>query len=714
VQFRPFWQVLEELGIDLPDPARIQKQEAGLTPLDNRRSQKDCWIPPGQIVEVAGYEIPGMVYCGEFLPSVNRASALEPTLIHPSLVVNYKKPDYAGKAFSSYSSYHQMTPANRAAYLEWLANGRRDPDIGTSYVMFFFHGLERRVFHDLAKVDLKKNPEKREELKQIAEEATQLRQHYRSGFGTNILHLIEACQLRLVEVEPLKIEPTTSNPLMLQIGLAQLIQKSQPLPADWAFTYCHQVARYPKSTSAQRFPEEFQALFRTRYAQKFGDGIVIKPKQSKLKVTYKPSSSSFANQSVTIQAGNLPDVLSLISQLSDAETVLDQCRKEFEPLVRLLGRNSELQNTPTAIALLPPELWHFSQNLTALQQKLERQFQQAKSSIVLFPGETLLKDWQSSNPDRLTPTETKAFLAFLEQCNYGIEPAVNSTSTALTNKSFVVLYQIQPGEITQNYEIAVLAVHIAIHIILTENASALVDQPKLNTQISSWISLSVTERIRVSAYVAWLSAQTPTLRNLKSRIEKIESEHRSTIAKFLIDVTATGSVSPKTVQLLEKAYTLLGLDAKSVYSDIHDRSTTSDDPVTVRKGAPLRGHKIPQDQRSLELDMSLIQSKIAESQEISGLLAEIFVDDQEPQSAPLTQSTIAGLDVAHSELLNTIAKQDVWQREELVAIADQLNLMLDGALEVLNEAAFDLCDEAVIEGDNTLEVNGAVLKELLE
>ncbi|NJN58522.1 MAG: hypothetical protein HC879_14000 [Leptolyngbyaceae cyanobacterium SL_5_9] len=43
----------------------------------------------------------------------------------------------------------------------------------------------------------------------------------------------------------------------------------------------------------------------------------------------------------------------------------------------------------------------------------------------------------------------------------------------------------------------------------------------------------------------------------------------------------------------------------------------------------------------------------------------------------------------------------------------QLDLMLDGALEVINEAAFDRCDEAVTEGDNPIEVNSDVLRELL-
>jgi TerB-C domain len=39
--------------------------------------------------------------------------------------------------------------------------------------------------------------------------------------------------------------------------------------------------------------------------------------------------------------------------------------------------------------------------------------------------------------------------------------------------------------------------------------------------------------------------------------------------------------------------------------------------------------------------------------------------------------------------------------------------MLDGALEVINDAAFDRCDEAVIEGDDPFEVNSDVLQELL-
>ena len=110
--------------------------------------------------------------------------------------------------------------------------------------------------------------------------------------------------------------------------------------------------------------------------------------------------------------------------------------------------------------------------------------------------------------------------------------------------------------------------------------------------------------------------------------------------------------------------------------------------------------------------MSVVESKISESHEVSSLLADIFVEESPaPQAAPATG--IAGLDAVHSQFLQTLGQKTEWQRSELEAIALSLNLMLGGALEAINEVAFDQCDDAVIEGDNPFEVNPDVLQELL-
>lgn len=124
--------------------------------------------------------------------------------------------------------------------------------------------------------------------------------------------------------------------------------------------------------------------------------------------------------------------------------------------------------------------------------------------------------------------------------------------------------------------------------------------------------------------------------------------------------------------------------------------------------------------------MSLVKAKMAESHEISGLLADIFTEaDAQPKTQAKGESKaqkkksaaqpalVAGLDAPHSELLRSLAQQEIWPRPELIAIASRLDLMLDGALEVINELAFERTDEPVTEGEDEIEVNQTVLQELL-
>jgi hypothetical protein len=110
------------------------------------------------------------------------------------------------------------------------------------------------------------------------------------------------------------------------------------------------------------------------------------------------------------------------------------------------------------------------------------------------------------------------------------------------------------------------------------------------------------------------------------------------------------------------------------------------------------------------LNLELIQAKQLESIEATQLLQSVFIE--EPVAAPTT-GTSSGLDSAHSAFLQTLKTQTLWSREDLMRVAQQLDLLLDGALELINEAAFDRCDEALTEGEDPLEVNPDVLQELL-
>ena len=123
----------------------------------SRRSPSDetRWVQPGEVVTVAGRAIPGMVYLGSGSASFGRIWEGSP-FIDPKLRVAAGDADVAGSSFSYWPRYGDLPPQARAAYLDWLADGRRDKRYGAGYAFLFFYGLERRFFVDSPPEDEKR------------------------------------------------------------------------------------------------------------------------------------------------------------------------------------------------------------------------------------------------------------------------------------------------------------------------------------------------------------------------------------------------------------------------------------------------------------------------------------------------------------------------------------------------------------------------------
>jgi uncharacterized tellurite resistance protein B-like protein len=555
------------------------------------------------------------------------------------------------------------------------------------------------------------------------------------------------------------------------MALGQKVQKGEPIPAEWAIAWYTRLANNALPTAAVRCSNEFNTLFQLRYQQAFGEGIKLKPGKTKLKTSYFPSNPSFG-RSLDINVGNLPDISRFTAKVTKIGEVVLQCRKELESLSRFLARNPDA-HTAAAIALLPADLLpQYGGNvLKNLQSWLDQNFAQPKIQVAVVSGEDILKYWSGSNPEKLTKTEANGLANTLARLGYGIEPDPHLGGTLPTLKNNFALFRLtadsdNPDEselwsdgLSEEYIEAALLMQLAIAAASGNESPNPVEQQYLETHFASVVAVEEWERSRLNAHMHLLLHEKSNLRGLKARIAKLSPAQRQEFAQFIVQVAAAdGQATPQEVQVLEKIYKQLELDPQTLYSDLHVVSTTTTssqparEPVTVRKATSTRGHKIPvqpkgkSKQQELALDMSLVESKLTESQEISNILADIFVDEEGSPKTPSTTKThhthtktsqvrkssksksaksskssesdaktveIAGLDHAHSELLFALKKQERWKRGELEAIATQLDLMLDGALEVINEAAFDRCDEAVTEGDDPIEVNSDVLRELL-
>jgi TerB-C domain len=137
------------------------------------------------------------------------------------------------------------------------------------------------------------------------------------------------------------------------------------------------------------------------------------------------------------------------------------------------------------------------------------------------------------------------------------------------------------------------------------------------------------------------------------------------------------------------------LEIESPISDNHTEHLENPEPTPV-----------------FALNLDLIQEKQIETTAATQLLQTVFVEEPIAVGAPQPPSNgeMIGLDVAHSTFLQILSQQLHWSREDL---AQKTDLLLDGALEVINEVAFDRCDEALTDGEDPIELNPDVLQVLL-
>jgi TerB-C domain len=204
---------------------------------------------------------------------------------------------------------------------------------------------------------------------------------------------------------------------------------------------------------------------------------------------------------------------------------------------------------------------------------------------------------------------------------------------------------------------------------------------------------------------------------------------RREAGELLVALAASdGNIAPAEIDLLTRLFDALGLDRSDVSGHVH---ALGGDTLTRlhTAGVPAPGYAIPRSAppeagrrtAAVVLDPLLIEARLAESARAASYLAEIFTDDETEAVASPAPGTpnagigdgVAGLDAPHTALLRRLADQPRWMRGDFDNIAVELGLLPDGALETLNEAAFEAAGEPVCEGTDPIEINSYAFKETL-
>ena len=670
----------------------------------------ECWVPVGQITSIQGFAISGgLIYVGRNLPSVN-GQTVEPALIDPHQPINIAAADCHVRMLDYWSNYSHASASARASYLEWLSGGRADPAADVGYVFLFFYGLERRVLADLAN-----DARASDELSAIMEEVHRLRSIYATNrsfdrYSNEFLNYVMAIAQEAAPRKRDDLPPLTryNVPFALRMKLGQLAAANQPLPARWAYAWHYCDPRTRLLAPAERCPEQYAALFSIKYEQRYSEGLNLPTNRTRLKVTYRPASASFGN--TLVRSLDLPDVSVLTSLFTKIDEVAVECFSQLDPYSRFLGRNRDQASSLDARLLLPMELWPAATR-TAVQTLTEEI--RSSTDVPARPFRELFAMLNfSSAPTR---AQFQALTRTLSAYGIGIEPDLRfSKEVPALNDPVALFAQDGTEKMGPQFALATLVLQLGAAVASADGEFAASEAQKLRHEIERLDGLEPADRLRLFARMATYRLRAPSTTGLRSTIEQLNAETRLKITDVLLGIVlADGIVEPREVRMMEKIYNLLGLETASLYARLHGLATTPDATSSVSTTAP----------GEMQLDRVKIARLMAASDEVAKKLSAIFTEDSAPPDQPKpepepvvtqdhAQPLLPDLDLAHAELLVIVLGRAQWTRPEFEEVCADKGLMPDGAIERLNDAAFNRFNEPILEGDDPLEVAQHLFQEI--
>lgn len=672
------------------------------------------WVPEGEDVTVAGLKVPGgLFYVGTKLIVSNRRQN-DPCLIDPSLPVA-EEGNYFLRQMDYWPSYSSITPQARRSYLNWLVAGRKDSDADIGFVFLFFYGLERRVLVDSAKDESLRNEWpfiKQELLRLIAVYGS--KSHSFHSYATSLLTWLSLASVR--DKTYLKTVPHYDRkwelPFPIRLALGQAAVDKAPVPCALALAWLKLHPMTNLRTPALRCKDEFDELFATAYARTFGDGMVIAKNRTKLKLVHQPASSAFNGELQSVAIGDVPDVAVLTAPIKKLQDLAQDVTDDLDSFSRFLARNPEKRAALEGTLLLPASLWPHQ-----VRRALEQMREKVSKGPVLIKFSELTTTLGAHG--LLSKDQSLALARALESSDIAIEPDILAGARAVKLDENVVLFHSPRTESTSRstsaYKAALLTLQLASTVANADGEFSDGEYEHLQAQVHSWTHLARDHIRRLSAHLQLLRAAPASLTSLRSKLDTFDARGKEAVASFLASVAqADGHVSPEEVKFLEKLYKTLGVDTQKVFSHVH--AASSGNPMTMVQPAASSPAA-----SGFKLDTERIAALQKETAAVTAMLAEIFQEEELPVPvAPVTEEAaisvttqgILGLDEVHSAMARMLLSRAAWTRDELNDIAADLDLMLDGALETINEAAFDAHDMPLTEGDDSITVNPELLEKL--
>lgn len=729
------------------------------------------WMGADQTLRVHELAIAGpMAYVG----ADRRASgvALDPSEIVAGLAVN---PRGQAGALAEWVTYARLSPEQRFAYLKWLANGRLALGDG-GFPMLHLLGLERRALAD--GLDLGAVVHEVCRLREMGSRALAARERASenaggdgstdAGGGRRLVSYMRHSGSLLWTLVARRPEAFTQRDVRVLAGrtgswseeaLASALAwfaggggsrgggagagttddvtggatgggSGIAMPSWLARIVAEQQPGARRSVVLDRLAEKFDALFEARYAERHGDGILLRSAKRDHTLSYRP-----ANHTLESVQTRVPDVLGISSQFGVLVELWNGCIDDLRGMARV-GTPAAAGRTTGAITLaqwdaMPADLKVGMENpFAAGLAELAAKHADGKGHAIVGVSEVIAAVRMAHQADRQTYTaaQCKMLARAVEEAGMAIEPDARLTDAGMSRDAGVALLAtriaIEDGEgPAARYLAATCVLRLGAAVALADGEAEDRELEPIALELERAFALSEDDHRRLDALMALLRARGSSVKAVGKRLlAGLTEDARKSVGRLLVAVaSADGSVGEAERAALKSSYRALGLGVTELDAALDALRAT---PAAAGDSAVA----------PLVLDHAAIARIMAETKEVAQILADAMrgdVDEEEADEGaesaivPETQSTPlvtvagdtaaasastpkptgawadgvaaasaasaapVGLSPRYAAFWTAISARGDWSEQEASGLARSMGLMLSGAVEAVNDWSYE-------------------------
>jgi uncharacterized tellurite resistance protein B-like protein len=685
------------------------------------------WIPANEPISLAGYDINcGMVYVCDGEPSPSEASAID-----TRLKVGLPARGYDAK-LGYWSRYSMISPAQRGAYLEWLAANRTDADPASrdlGYIFLFFYGVERHAL-------VEKAPELEPiaEIVRLVKEYGQTNRSLRS-YGSQLVHHWAYAQGKEYYIEFLDWLRKEAFPVSGRDETAFLLaayhQTRRGLPPAVAFNVAWSYLQTRSSAVVRRANEQMRQLFSKRYSEAFPTGFVPDSRWP-MTIEYRPASPSllgYANGTRECIQANIPDVLGNRYQFEDIEKIWDSCVTDLADYSRRKGQKANAAAFKAYLAL-PTELREQTPNPIEFNwNSLLAGLQPQNGCYVIAAGE-VAELVELAKRDKLTATQSRLLADAIEVCGFAVQPDARHEGSPYEWEQLVAVFKPKGGTVTPPSASCSGAEMLLNLCLMVAGADGSIANEELSVGrrlIEELVDLPAEDRERLEATQAVLLADPGSPRYSLTKLAKhVDLVILERVGEILVTIAAGDNlVTKEEVRALEQIFKALGLRKETLDKLLAEAQRQADEFCAQRATPRMPGEAIWR-KTGFALDMARVQAIAAETREVINILSEVMAEVDEEKPAPAANEPepepikpvpakpaeavavpewMASLPTRYQQVLATLVTKESWSRVEFNQLAKKNRLMSLDAQDAINEWADETLGGFLLEGEDLVKVN---------